>query len=387
MSYLQINRMSPLRSLPFFHDFFISQKSPVFTGLPRLTCFTIFTMLFNGHMKNILCIPLLLLAFSLPAQQKETFDLATYIVPAGWKKLNNTIGVIGYAITNDQTGTYCQLALYMSTNSKGSLQADFESEWQELVVKSYKPTEKPEPVPTAPENGWEAQGGVAPFEFSGGRSIAMLATMSGYGRCMSIVVLTNTGDYQVEIENFFASVELSKPETVSQPVTDQNHDMSSIIATWELSTSDQSSWRVNNGVMSTISRQYTFNENGTYTFIIKTFDPLMDKLLLTRENGTYQISGNNLTVNPQKSVIEAWSKKNGTDHWGSLLTTQNNPLEKTAYQFFNHYNAVFSERQLILKLDNPTQRDGPFNGGAAFNNAWIYHITSPARPIIKLPGE
>src|SRR5688500_2770225 len=47
MSYLQINRLSLLRSLPFFHDFFIYQKYPVFTGLQRITCFTIFRMPFK----------------------------------------------------------------------------------------------------------------------------------------------------------------------------------------------------------------------------------------------------------------------------------------------------------------------------------------------------
>jgi len=172
-------------------------------------------------MKNALSFLFLALGFGSFAQQKETFDLATYTIPLGWKKTSNTENVVGYAITNNQKGTYCQIGIYASTNSKGSLEADFDSEWQELVVKSYKPTTKPEMVPKTSENGWDAQAGVAPFEYNGAQAAAMLVTASNNNRCMSIVVLTNTGDYQAVIEKFLESVDLKKIEGSSPPVTGQ----------------------------------------------------------------------------------------------------------------------------------------------------------------------
>ena len=153
--------------------------------------------------------------------QSETYDLATYTPPTAWKKVTSNTNVISYSTTNNQKGTYCQIGIYKSTNSKGSLQADFQSEWQELVVKTYKPTSKPELTPASSENGWDAQGGVAPFEFSGGQSLAMLVTMSGYGRCLSIVVLTNTEDYQAQIQKFLESVDLIKPTVASTKSTSQ----------------------------------------------------------------------------------------------------------------------------------------------------------------------
>lgn len=343
-------------------------------------------------MKALTLISLLVATVSF-AQQKETFDLVTYAVPNDWKKTSNTNAVIGYTITNNQKGIYCQIGIYASTNSKGSLEADFESEWQELIVKPYKPTKKQELVPTASENGWDAQGGVAPFEFSGAQSVAMLVTMSGYGRCMSIVVVTNTEEYQAEIDFFLESVDLKKLETLpnvqagasSQPtVTDDAKN--SILGTWKASASDQSSWRVNNGVMSTISRQYTFFDNGSYSFISKTFDPLMDKLLLGKENGTYQISGNTIVVNPQKSVLETWSKKEGTDKWGNFLTAQNITLEQTTYQFTKYYFEGIQKWNLVLQADNETKRDGPFSGNATYANAWYYGTISDNNAIIELPG-
>jgi hypothetical protein len=159
-------------------------------------------------MKNVTSIFLLLLAGASIAQQKETFDLATFTAPTGWKKTSNTVNVVGYTISNNQKGTYCQVGVYASTTSKGNLQADFESEWQELVVKTYKPTTKPELIPSASENGWDAQGGAAPFEFNGAQAVAMLVTASSHGRCMSIVIVTNTDAYQGDIEKFLESVDL-----------------------------------------------------------------------------------------------------------------------------------------------------------------------------------
>ena len=349
-------------------------------------------------MKTMGSIILLLFAASSFAQQKETFDLATYTAPTSWKKVSSGSDVTGYATTNNLKGTYCQLAIYKSMNSMGNAQLDFETEWQDLVAKSYNVTAKPEAGPSVNKNqngglaqGWEAKSGVAPFEFSGGQSIAMLVTMSGYGKRMSIVVLTNTQDFQLEIENFLESVDLKKLETlpVVAPLaqTTVANDSNFILGIWKANASDQSSWRVNNGVMSTISRQYTFDANGTYTFITKTFDPLMDKLLLGKENGTYQINGNTIAVNPNKSVLEAWSKKDGTDNWGNLLTTQNITPEQTTYRFTKHYFEGIQSWSLVLQADNATKRDGSFNGNTTFTNAWYYGTISPTNDIIELPGS
>jgi hypothetical protein len=55
--------------------------------------------------------------------------------------------------------------------------------------------------------------------------------------------------------------------------------------------------------------QYTFNANGTYTFVSKTFRMAYDKIILVIENGTYQIKRQTITIRPQKSVVQAWSKQ------------------------------------------------------------------------------
>ncbi len=335
-------------------------------------------------MKTLTIVLLLTIVATTFAQQKETFDLATYTVPKGWKKINDSRDVTGYAITDNQNGTYCQVAIYKCMKSMGNAQLDFEAEWSDLIVKPYKVTTKPEVGPSTSEDGWEAKSGVAPFDFNGAQSIAMLVTMSGFSTRMSIVILTNTQDYQTAIEGFLESVILKKPEASSQPVIVNN---ATIIGTWlKASSMHQSYGAVIAYAHEGYSKeQYTLNDNGAYTFVSKTFRSSYDKILLVKENGTYEITGNNLTVNPQKSVIEGWSKKDGVDKYGSLLSTQNRTLEKVIYQFTEHYFSGIQEWNLVLQTGKATQRDGAFSSNTTFINAWYYARPSANSPVIELP--
>lgn len=336
-------------------------------------------------MKCLLPVLLLTLTTASFAQIKETFDVVSYTAPKDWRQSSKTPELIGYVITS-QKGTWCQVGIYKSMNTMGSPQLDFDTDWTDLVAKPYKISVMPDAGMSTVLDGWESRSGIAPFEFSEQQSMARLVTKSGHGKRVSILILTNTKDYDGDVENFLASVELSIPETPPLPaVVNISNDLN-ILGTWGASASDQSSYRMNNGVVSTITRQYTFNANGTYTFITKTFDPLMANLLLGRENGTYQFKGSSLTIHPQKSVLEAWSKKDGTDQWGKPLNSQTIPLEEATYQLTKNYNEIFSEWQLVLRSDKQTKRDGPFVGGATYSNAWIYIIcSSPRRPVIQLP--
>jgi hypothetical protein len=339
-------------------------------------------------MKTLLLLFYFFIIWQITSAQKENFDLINYTAPKGWKKEvaeNN----ISYTIINKNL--WCLINIVKSTNSLGSIDKDFENEWQELVVKSYKPADAPQLNEVQVANGWKIKAGGAKFVFNNSEAMVFLTTASGYDRCASIIATTNSQDYIKDIEALLASVDLLKPEIVSAQTATANNENTqhpaenSIIGTWCITASDQSDFRLKNGIMSTIFRQYTFKGNGSYTCYLKTFDSLMNSIFLGRESGTYKTSGNNLTINPQKNVLEEWSKKNNADQWGKLLKTQKIALEKVTYSFSKIYIPENNEWQLILKTANQTKRDGTFNNYE--KNAWIYIITSPARPVIKLPGE
>lgn len=318
--------------------------------------------------------------------QKEKFDLVSYTAPANWKKETQQ-NVVGFTITSKDKKTFCQLGVYRSTASKGSIDLDFESEWNELVVKTYKPTAAPQVNEVVEADGWKVKSGASNFSFDGGTAMALLTTMSGYNRVVSIIALTNSQDYLKDIEAFISSVDVEKPAVTTPPPATTTTDESSILGTWAATTSDNSNYRMKNGVMNYIMKQYTFNTDGTYVFISKAFDPLMNTIILGKESGTIQLSGSSITINPKKSVLESWSKKDGGDDFGKLLSTKTVALEKVTYQFRKHYFSGIQETNLVLQADKPTQRDGPFSNNLSYNNAWYYRPISSNRPEITYPGQ
>jgi len=286
-------------------------------------------------MKKIFIALALLLASTIDSfAQIETFDLTTYIPPAkqvGWVKEVKD-NYTSYTITNNKKKTWCQIAIYKSTNSNGSIEKDFESEWQQLVVTPFKITYAPQVNEVKEANGWKVIADSGNFIFNNLTSSAILTTMTGYNRCVSILAITNSEDYKGPIYRFLKSVELIKPQTVSagqedlssqQPLTTNNN--SAINGSWGKSNSVS---QLNNrfGSYSYNKQQYIFNSNGTYRFSGKNYSEKYDETLLIKESGTYVINGNNVTIKPQSSVIEAWSKSNGADNYNKLKTTQNRAL-------------------------------------------------------------
>ncbi len=324
-------------------------------------------------MKQLLVVIVCFLSFSISslAPTSEAFDIAMFQPPNGWKKQNKD-GVVIFITSNQQKGTYAMITLYGSGESSGNAKSDFEGDWQEFIAGQLGIKGKPETEPVKNSDGWEVVTGGAGFENEMGPSAVLLSTHSGYGKKFSMATIFNSQDQLPAIEAFASSVKLKKPEAKLNQSPASNDSNASILGTWGVSQSDQSSFSVRNAVSGYITRQYTFNADGTYIFLRKAFQPFSDQLLLGRQSGTYQISGNNLTISPKTSVIEAWSKNLGRDEWGKRVNSQSQPLEKVTYQFNKHYFSGVKTWSLVMQSAKTTQRDGPFSGGTAFDNAWIY---------------
>ena len=304
------------------------------------------------------------------AQSTETFDIATFHSPTGWQKQSKG-GVLIFNTSNKQKNTYAMIMLYASGESSGNAKGDFESDWQQFIAGQLGVKNKPQFEPAKNVEGWQSITGGAAFENEMGTSAVILNTFSGNGTAFSMAAVFNSEDYLPAIEAFSLSVKLRKPEAkLDQPST--ANDSASILGTWGVSSGNHSSYAMSNGLSGYIKKQYTFNADGTYIFLSKNFQMTSDKILLVRQLGTYQVSGNNLTVSPTASVIEAWSKNGGIDDWGKRLNSQPYPLEKVTYQVTKHYFSGIQTWSLVLQSGAATQRDGPFVGGSAFDNAWIY---------------
>jgi hypothetical protein len=151
------------------------------------------------------------------AQQRVSNDLISYLPPpANWQKEVKAKTYTSYGIVAGRK--YCQIFVLLGTNSKGSIAKDFESDWQGSIVSSYAVTGPPQLTETATEPGWQARTGVGSFEYSGGMSAVMLVTITGYGRSVAIVAVTNSEDYTPHIQSVLASVKMNQvPATASAP--------------------------------------------------------------------------------------------------------------------------------------------------------------------------
>jgi hypothetical protein len=335
-------------------------------------------------MKQISTFLLCIFFFTNAFAQKETFDLYTFTPPKGWTKTVDK-NFVSYIITNNKTKSWCRINITKSTISKGSIEADFESEWQGLIVKNYNPTGDRQVNEIQEAVGWKIQAGKSKFTFENSESMAMLTTASGYDRCLSIVAVTNNKDYINDIQALIESIDLIKPDiaaTQSQnnPQPTDNTEAPAVVGRWLKTSTSNSDYSMNNGLHQYHKMQYEFNANGTYSFFYRSFSYLPD-IYLGKENGTYKIDGNTITIIPQSSVLETWSKgkitnadgsESDVDKLGKLKTRQNRTLEKATYQFSSQYFSGIDEWQLVLQLDHPTERDGPYNGGTSFTNAWLY---------------
>ncbi|MEO6136852.1 MAG: hypothetical protein ABIP35_16985 [Ginsengibacter sp.] len=188
-------------------------------------------------MKKILLLFVFSFSVVIVFAQKEIFDLASYTPPKDstgkrWKK-EVTETITSFTITNKKNNSWCRIAIVKSTISKGSIEKDFESEWQELIVKNFNPKDAPQPSEVQATSGWKIKTGVAKFIFNKMDAIAMLTTMSGYERCVSIIGTTNNKDYLQNITDFLSSVVVIKPvklpdnrlvikEEIQQPLTSSN---------------------------------------------------------------------------------------------------------------------------------------------------------------------
>lgn len=342
-------------------------------------------------MKRILLSMLIIFSSAQGMAQKSSFDLISYTQPPGWEKEEKK-NVVVLTKVDYNAKTWCQIAVYSSTNSAGTIEKDIESEWAELVLKQYKNVDSMEVTETQDADGWKIKVATGKFTFENKPAAILLTTYSGFERCVSILSILNSEEYLQDIIGFIGSVDLKKPELSnparSEVINPTNiADNTVVTGTWIKAGSvtpsygSPASW----GAAGSTKDQYTFHENGTYTFYSKSFAYSVNKLILVKETGTYSIRGNVLIVTPSSSVVESWSKLNGTDKWGTRIESVKRKLENVSYTFTKHYFSGIQQWNLILQTSEPTNRDGSYGQNPAFNNAYFFAAPSANNTPIELP--
>lgn len=221
-------------------------------------------------MKQALTI--ILLSCRLAGMTQQQFDLVTYSAPGGWTK-QATEQTIQWSKEDAAKGTYCLIMIFKSLPAAGNTRENFDAAWETVVKGTVKVTAAPELQTPSSEDGWEAQSGYAPYEAGGQQGVAILATSTGYGKMVNILVLTNTDAYQPEMNRFFESVKINKPGGGNQGTLNRNPQEKSSPPFSDGYTF--STTRFTEGWTSSIAGDYVLAEKGdlkVYLFFIEKFN-------------------------------------------------------------------------------------------------------------------
>lgn len=327
----------------------------------------------------VVSISLAVIAIESPAQSK--FDIVTYIAPAGWEVDKDTNAV---RFTKESDGNFCVISIVKSVDSIGDSAKNFELLWKGMATEGLNAT-APQRGKQGVKDGWQAEVGIAPFEKEGLKGAALLTTYTGNDKVVAILAITNSDSFEKDIETFVDNVKLPlievKKPAATEPAAPSAGESAKLIGKWQRSGSsspsyaDPAAW----GTSGYTKSRYEFKPDGTYIYTERSFRYSYQNIIVVRENGTYSVAGDILTIKPAKSTITAYQKAGGADALGAVASNQNRPLETVAYRFTFHYFSGIQEWNLVLQADKPTQRDGQFSTLTVFNNAWYFdrkHIDS-----------
>ncbi|MBB6235882.1 hypothetical protein HDC90_000482 [Pedobacter sp. AK013] len=316
--------------------------------------------------------------------QKQTFDVVSYALPKGWQEQKSEAG-IQLSATDKKTGAYAVVVITKSMASNLTAYENFNNDWLKLVKGAVQINGEPTIQNPIKENGWDIISGNADYTDGANKGIATLLTATGGNKAVSVVLMTNAKQYQNELLAFMQALKLSKATQISvnNQVIANNANGSSIIGLWRDNHLEVSGYF--NGfpqyTAGYFRREYLFKEDGTYTFRLKNWSTLLKEILFASESGTYSVSGNQITITPNKGRGEWWSKKdNNTKLWGNKLGASDYKLEKVNYTFEIKYYSGTNNYGLLLNPKKNTERDGTCN-----QNGFSYTQSSTGESIIDNP--
>lgn len=174
-------------------------------------------------MRNtLLLIILFLFAGMSPAYAKnETFDIFTYKAPAGYEKDTSKDGMVTY--TKIKGNKFCMIGIYMSRQSSGNSQQDFDNEWNELVAKPFGIGDG-NVIKEDKDSGWDIMLKADKAQTEGtGEFYVTLTSFSGHGRVSSVIINYNDESmFQKDIDNFFNNFDTVKNFDKNQSVASNN---------------------------------------------------------------------------------------------------------------------------------------------------------------------
>lgn len=334
---------------------------------------------------------LLLLMSCTGFAQKQTFDVISFTFPKGWQQQKNEAG-IQLSTTDKKTGAYAIVVITKSMASNATADENFKNDWLKLVKAAVQVSSEPTMQNPIHENGWDIISGNANYTDGTNAGIATLLTATDGSKAVSVVLITNTKQYQHDLSVFLSSLELSKPlqSKGSNSSVPGEAGKSAVAGLWKDNLLETSGY-INGMAQYTAGyfrKEYTFNSNGTYLFMQKNWSVYIKSIYFVYETGTYTVNDNKLIIIPQSGRNEEWTRgaDGRTGSWGKLIKSENRKLEKTTYTFGIKYYSGSQTTALELYYDKPTERETQQKGNEAGNiRKSSYSLDPKSVPLITPP--
>lgn len=295
--------------------------------------------------------------------QKQTFDVVSYSAPKGWQQQQNEGGV-QLSVADKKTGDYALVIITKATASEAGANENFNTDWTRLVKATVQVNAEPVMQDPTTENGWDIVSGNANYTDGSNKGLATLLTATGGGQMVSVVMMTNTQQYQKELLSFVNSLDLVKATpaaTGNKTSAGTNKGKgSSVAGLWTNYVLETTGYSINGMPQYTagyLRKEYHFYPDGTYLFRNKQWLVKAPYIVFQYETGTYTVSGNQLTLTPGKGKGGFWKKTNSSKEWGSLIKYSESKLETTTYTFQIIIDPTYGN-SIVLKSTKPTVRDG-----------------------------
>lgn len=167
-------------------------------------------------MKNLWLLLMLFPVFPHCTRAQEKYDMVQYAAPGGWKKEDQNFVRIYSRIDG---GSWAQIAIYKSTASKGSIESDMQSEWENIVLSQHTVQDEEK---TAPQqvDGWTIASRSGTWQYNGATVATILTTYSNNKRCVSILCNVTAQPYFSNYQDLLGSIKLDiEGGNVQNPVS------------------------------------------------------------------------------------------------------------------------------------------------------------------------
>ncbi len=232
--------------------------------------------------------------------QAEHFGIFTFNVPPGFTKSEQG-SKCSFVSINEQKNTYCIMILGPAEKSMGSLDKDFDHQWNTTVKEVLKPDANPQKIDGGSSGNWKLMTGASSFKKDGSVGAVVLCTYSNSINSASIIYLFNDTGFQHTIDQFASGVDIKELDQASAPAANHVEQTNSLVGEW-FSNSDvlgnyvTASGQYAGDASVAANEKYLFTPGGRYEYFYASTRTSQTNTYLYK--GRYVINGNTVTFTP-----------------------------------------------------------------------------------------